>query len=519
LHTLVNPLYGGEIAVATAVSVTVIFNSNRPRTLTLENSVQLLPRDKILRDTFTPAETLLFVVILITTSIVNWFGDPRSFWLLGSLIILGCLTPVILKTHEQTHPFFIDLLWPKFWICTMPAWIFSLQFIIGLTQNPLGKLTIGELIYNIIKPVNILRPSSSADSSTWVTIFGFVAIYLLTSTLYIVPKSRSYFERLLPWLCLGAVLVGVTGLIQKGLGLTKPLFTSGTGANDFFAYFPYDGHWAAFATLWCCACIAMALLSTRYDDSPPFIQSVGPWYLTGGLLLGASGLLVEALLPSAILLLTLSVMLLLVAVDFLANSKDMHRKSIALFCGLAACFSFAGGIVRVFQDNAFSADAVFLRSAAFNMFKANPIFGWGIDSYGKLLPFYSSDMLLDQRSERATSDLLQFLAEFGTFGALILLGFLIVLTLRHILRPHNARLTNHLLIGCGSVLILALCDSPFMSPAVYFSFFTIFFISLRWADLSRKKIDEVDARRPQLITAETERRVPFFNEQYKEKEK
>ncbi|MEC8279442.1 MAG: O-antigen ligase family protein [Verrucomicrobiota bacterium] len=485
----------------------------------MENSVQLLPRDKILRDTFTPAETLLFVIILITASIVNWFGDPRSFWLLGSLIIFGCLTPVILKTHEQTHPFFIDLLWPKFWICSMPAWIFSLQFIIGLTQNPLGKLAIGELIYNTILPVNIWRPSSSADSSTWVTIFGFVAIYLLTSTLYIVPKSRSYFERLLPWLCFGAVLVGVTGLIQKGLGLTKPLLTSGTGANDFFAYFPYDGHWAAFATLWCCACIAMALLSTRYDDSPPFIQSIGPWYLTGGLLLGASGLLVEALLPSAILLLTLSVMLLLVAVDFLANSKDMHRKSIALFSGLAACFSFAGGIVRVFQDNAFSADAIILRSAAYNMFKANPIFGWGIDSYGKLLPFFSSDMLLGQRSERATSDLLQFLAEFGIFGALILLGFLVVLTLRHILRPHNARLTNHLLIGCGSVLILALCDSPFMSPAVYFSFFTIFFISQRWADLSRAKIDEVDARRPQLITPETERRVPFFNEQYKEKEK
>ena len=58
-----------------------------------------------------------------------------------------------------------------------------------------------------------------------------------------------------------------------------------------------------------------------------------------------------------------------------------------------------------------------------------------------------------------------------------------------------------------------------MSPAVYFSFFTIFFIALRWADLSRNKIDEVDAYRPQLVTAETVRRVPFFNKQYKEKEK
>ena len=452
-------------------------------------------------------------------STVNWIGDPRSFWLLGSLLIIGCLTPVILKTHEQTHPFFIDLLWPKFWICTAPAWVFSLQFLIGLTQNPLGKLTVGETIYNIVQPVNIWRPSSAADSSTWVTIFGFVAIYLLTSTLYIVPKSRSYFERILPWLCFGAVLVAVIGYIQKGLGLAKPLFTSGTGASDFFAYFPYDGHWAAFATLWCCACITMALLSTRYDDSPPFIQSVGPWYLTGGMLLGASGFLVEALLPSAILLLTLSVMLLILSVDFLANSKDMHRKSIALLSGLAACLSFAGGIVRVFQDNAFSADAIVLRSAAFNMFKANPIFGWGIDSYGKLLPFYSNDILLGQRYERASSDLLQFLAEFGVFGTLILLGFIISFTLRHILRPHNIRLTNHLLIGCGSVLLLALCDTPFMSPAVYFSFFTIFFIALRWADLSRNKIDEVDAHRPRLVTPEAKRRVPFFNEQYKEEEK
>ena len=269
-------------------------------------------------------------------SMVYWIGDPRSSWLLGSLIIVGCLTPVILKTHEHTHPFFIDLLWPKFWICTAPAWAFLLQFIIGLTQNPLSTLTVGELVFNIVQPTNIWRPSSAADSTACVTIFGFVAIYLLTSTLYIVPKSRSYFERILPVLCFGAVIVGIIGFIQKGLGLTKPLFTKGTGTNDFFAYFPYDGHWAAFATLWCCACIAMMLLSTRFDDSLPFIQSVGPWYLTGGVLLGASAILVEALLPSAILLLTLSAMLLITTVDFLVNSKDIHRKSIALFSGLIA---------------------------------------------------------------------------------------------------------------------------------------------------------------------------------------
>jgi hypothetical protein len=58
-----------------------------------------------------------------------------------------------------------------------------------------------------------------------------------------------------------------------------------------------------------------------------------------------------------------------------------------------------------------------------------------------------------------------------------------------------------------------------MSPAVFFSFFTIFFIALRWAELSRNKIDEVDARRPPLVMPDAKRRVPYFNKQYSEEEK
>jgi hypothetical protein len=58
-----------------------------------------------------------------------------------------------------------------------------------------------------------------------------------------------------------------------------------------------------------------------------------------------------------------------------------------------------------------------------------------------------------------------------------------------------------------------------MSPAVFFSFFTIFFIALRWAELSRNKIDEVDARRPRLVMPDAKRRVPYFNKQYSEEEK
>lgn len=485
----------------------------------MEDTPQLLARDKLLRDNFTPAESILFGVMLVLSLLVYWLGDPRSFWLLGSLIILGCLTPVILKTHEHTHPFFVDVLWPKFWICTTPAWVLALQFIVGLSQNPLSTLTLDKSSFHTLESISTWHPTTAADSSTWLIIFGFGAAYILTTSLYIVPKSRSFFERFLPWLCFGAVLVGIFGYIQKGLELADPLFTGGTNSRDFFAYFPYDGHWAAFATLWCVACISMALLSTRYDDRPEFIHSTSPWYLTGGALLGASGFLVEAPFPAAILLLTLSVMLLITALDFQANSKDLHRTTIAVSSGLAACLCFAGGIIRVFQDQTFHSTASSLRQAAWQMFLDNPIFGWGIDSYAKLLPFYSSDTLLGQRAERATSDVLQFMAEFGLFGLLVAVGFITAFIVRYVRSRHNIRLTNHLLIGCGAVLLLAFVDTPFMSPAVFVSFFVLFFSALRWAEVSRSNVDEVDAARPQLVTPESERRVPFFNKFYEEKEK
>ncbi|MDQ8208631.1 O-antigen ligase family protein [Coraliomargarita sp. SDUM461003] len=485
----------------------------------MQESTPIRPRDQLLRDSFTPAEAILFGVILIMASIVNWLGDPRSLWLLGSLLIIGCLTPLVLKTHEHTHPFFVDLLWPKFWLCSAPAWILALQFVLGLTQNPLNSVTIDNNLYHTLAPISLWRPISAVDNTAWLTTFAYCGTYLMATSLYIVPKSRAFFERLFPWLCIGAVLVGVFGYIQKGLGLTKPLFTPGTGANDFFAFFPYDGHWAAFASLWCCACIAMSLLTTRYEDNPGFINSTGPWYLTGGTLLGTTGFLVKAPLPAAVLLLTLSAMLLIVAVEFIANPKDPHHRSIATCSGLTACLSFAGGIFRIFQDQAVTDNASALRMAAIDMFKDSPVFGWGIDSYERLLPFYSNDMLLGQRSERAASDWLQLLAELGLIGFIIILFFLSAFIVRYLRDARNVRLTNHLLIGCSSVLLLALCDSPFMAPAVLFSFFVIFFSSLRWAEVSRNQVDEVDAARPRLVTPESQRRVPFYNQPYNEKEK
>ena len=333
--------------------------------------------------------------------------------------------------------------------------------------------------------------------------------------LFIVPKSRSFFERLLPWLCLNAVLAAILGYLQKALDLASPIFTPGTGRSDFFAFFPYDGHWAAFALLWSSACIAMALLTSRYEDGKDFIQSIGPWYLTGGTLLGATGFLVQARWPAAILLITFSAMLLMVSVHFLARSKDPNRMSIALCSALVSIISFSGGIIRAFQAHDYAQSASSLRSAAMSMFRDSPLFGWGIDSFSQLLPFYADDTLLGTRHDRAASDILQILAAIGILGCLPLGILLIYMLIRYFRSQHDIHLTNHLLVGCLGCVVFAGLDSPFMSPAVSLSFFIIFFSALRWADLSRNRVDEVDAK-PELVTDESQRRVPFYNKKYQE---
>ncbi len=481
----------------------------------MEEEIQLRPRDQLLRDTFTPAEGLLFWTILLTAIVSTWVADPRSFWVLGFFLIVGGFCPIILKTHEHTHPFFIDVLWTRFWLLSAPVWLIALQFTVGVLQDPLIQIEIENQLFFTIREVNHWLPISAATSTTWLSVLGIGSVYIVAMNLFIVPKSRAFFERLLPLLCLNAVLTAILGYLQKALALESPIFTPGTGQSDFFAFFPYDGHWAAFALLWSSACISMALLTSRYEDGKDFIQSTGPWYLTGGILLGSTGFLVQARWPAAILLITFSAMLLMVSVHFLARSKDPNRMSIALCSALVCIISFAGGIIRAFQAHDYAQSASSLRSAAMSMFRDSPLFGWGIDSFSQLLPFYADDTLLGTRHDRAASDILQILAAIGILGCLPLGILLIYMLIRYFRSQHDIHLTNHLLVGCLGCVVFAGLDSPFMSPAVSLSFFIIFFSALRWADLSRNRVDEVDAK-PELVTDESQRRVPFYNKKYQE---
>ncbi len=477
----------------------------------MTNNDQLLPREKLLRDTFTPAETALFISLLIVCLAAFWIGVPRSNWLLGLLTILGCLTPMLLKQHEHTHPFFIDHLWRRFFWLISPACILAALHLLGLLQNPLVTFIADDSRWVTLREVNRWLPVSAAGGKASLSVTGHIAVLLLAVPVFLIPKSRTFFERLMPWLCLFAVGIAIFGYMQDAFALESTLFSSGTGRSDFFAVFPYDGHWAAFATLWSCACFAMALLTTRYDDSPPFIATVGPFYLVGGLILGASALLVEAPRPAGVLLLTTALMLLIVAFDFAGSGRDPHRRIIALLSGLGSILFFIIAFSRMLSPGARPPYWDELQDCAWRLFKERPLFGSGMDSFIQLLPFYGSDRLEGLPYARAGSDLAHLLAEFGLVGLLACSLPILLLTLRYALRGRrDIRLTNHLLIGLAAILFLALVDTPFMSPTVLMSFLILLFTAFRWADLTRSRVDEVDTARIGLVAAPGSRKVPVY---------
>lgn len=475
----------------------------------MEANDEFMRREKLLRDSFTPAEWATFAAILATSTVAFWLADPRSFWLLGFFLIVGCFTPLILKLHENTHPFFTDYLWTKFGLLTLPGWIALLQHFVGLFRDPLDLITFEGASFLALHDYSEWLPVRVDASGNSLTVIGHIGGLLITTMLFLVPKSRAFFERILPWLCLLAVSTAVFGLLQYTLATDKALGTPGTGRSDFFGFFPYDGHWAAFAILWTCVCFAMSLLTTRYDDSPAFIESPGPLYLSGGLLLGGTGILVQARWPGALLIITTSVMLLFFAIHFLRIKNDPHRIPIASMTGLFAILAFAGGLIKFFRLNDATAERDELLQSAWHLFREQPVFGWGMDSFEKLLPFYGSDLLVGESYARAGSDLAQILAEFGIVGLLAFAALPIAMIIRYFTGRKDIQLTNHILIGIVVLLLLAVFDTPFMSPAVLFSFFALLFTALRWADLSRKPIDEVDAARPVLVAPASERNAPF----------
>lgn len=477
-------------------------------------------REILVRDSFTPAESAVYFIILLAVSVSIIAADPRSFWLLGTLIILAPLSIANTKLHELVHPFQIDQLWLRYGLLLLPAILITFQYLVGIISPTTETLQIKEDVFFILTGASKWLPVSTLPSkiSATITLFGFISVFILSLDLYIVPKSTLFFKRLLPKLCFLAVLAAVIGYLQKIAGLGKPIASYGTGKDDFFACFPYDGHWAAFACLWAATCAALSMEHIRQDKAKDFLKTNGPWYLFGAVILGSTGLVVHSHGPGAILLLLLSFMLLATSIQFIRSGGDQNHNSLTLACTLGSCLLFAAGIFRLVAINPEAMNHSQLRESALQLFFERPLFGWGFESFAHAAPFYNNDNLGSSLNLHAQSDYLHYLSEFGLFGCLVIAAFILILSNRYFRKKEASTFTNHLLFACLSVVIIAAIDSPFMSPTVTLSFWVLFLSALRYATIEHNQVDEVDIEDTVMVSPPEARRIPFFTREQHEKE-
>lgn len=480
----------------------------------------LTERELLVRDSFTLAELALYWMIFVTFSVSLITADPRSLWALGVPLIFAPLSIANVKLHEIVHPFKIDRLWLRYGLLMLPATLIALQYIVGLIFPAIETFQFKKEVFRILSEQSTWVPVNALPGkiSTTIILFGFISIFIVTLNLFIIPKSLIFFNRLLPKLCFLASTSAVFGLFLKGLKISKPPFTNGTGQSDFFAYFPYDGHWAAFACLWCGVCAAFAMKNVRNDPEKDFLRTNGPWFLTGAVILGFTGIFIDASGPGAILLLFLSLMLLLLAIEFIRVGGDQNHNSITLLATLGSCILFAVGIFRLFERNPEIHPISLLRESALKLFLERPLFGWGFESFTHVAPFYNHDTLLDSLYLSPQSDILQYLSEFGLFGCLALFVFMLLLSMRYLCGKLKSSFCNDLLLTSLAILFISAIDNPFMSPPVTISFWIVFFSALRHADIERKQVDQVDIEPPRFVSPASERRLPFFTGENKEKE-
>ncbi|CAI8272876.1 MAG: Uncharacterised protein [Opitutia bacterium UBA7350] len=480
----------------------------------------LTEREILTRDSFTPAEISVFVMILMAFIASILAAEPRNLWSIGIYIILAPLSIATVKLHEIVHPFKIENLWRSYALLLLPAPCIILQFTIGLIFPTIESLQIEQEVYYVLTDTSQWLPATALSEAikTTITFFGFISIFVICLNLYIIPKSLIFFKNLLSKLCLLAAFSAVVGFIYKALGNRLFFFSNGTEQSNFFAFFPYDGHWAAFACLWCGVSFAFSIEYLRGDDPTDFLQSKGPWYLASAIILGFSGIFVKASGASAVLLLFLSWILLMLALELTRFTKDRHQKSLSMLSTLGSCCLFAVAIFRFTSPSPNTEEVAMLRESSFRLFLERPLFGWGFESFPRVSAFFNNDALLGTLNLSPHSDILNYLSEIGLFGCLIIIAYLITLILRYWYRKKASCFCNNMLLAIAAVLIIACIDNPFMSPTVTLSFFIIFFSALRFAAIEQNKSDQVDIEMPRLVSPASERKVPFFTGQQNNKE-
>lgn len=478
-----------------------------------ESTSTLNIRDIALRDHFTASEKLNFITLFVIFIVLTWNIDNRSIWASCFVLLIASSSIINIKIHQIVHPFFIDKLWVKLFILNLPVIYLLIIYFLTAIGNCIETTTINNASISYLrKPENILS-TNVAFKDNWIFFLSSISLFTLSTQLLLIPKSLYYINKFLSWCCISISLIVLLGFIFKGANLAKPLFSNGTGQIDFFFYFAYDGGWAAFAILWMYVSYAVSIIEYEKSDSK-FTKTSSPFYLALTILLASTTLMIQASVASLFLSFAF-LHICFLSYQYYKKRKDPKLKLIKTYIFLLGAGSAFKGLHTFTQINTIDSVARNLKKSGLEIFSDSPLFGWGINGFQKLSPYYNDAHLLNQNYESIPSGAITLIMEFGLIGAFVICLYTAILYFQYIIQKRTNSFSNTLFFALFLIILLSFFDNPFYSIPVTFSFWIIGFLGIRWSQLINQRADEVDTN-VRLLTSDGLRNVPFVTNPKKE---
>ena len=363
------------------------------------------------------------------------------------------------------------------------------------------KVLEGESFLAFTGAVHSSLPSTAHAATSLQHLWLFNALFLSAFNLTLLSR-RSEVRAILLLASGNAALLAIFGTVQKLM--SDGLFFGAVRSSNtrYFASFVYGNHWAAFAVL---SVGVLGGLLFRY-----FSRRDGSPDAQGRLVFAVMGLLLIAITPAiagsrAGTLMMLALLLFFsarVLAGVVQERRDRHDSmglpiAVVALCGLLAI----GGSVWLgraameerLRDTQGQRGEMLsgrrdLYRDTWQLVTQQPVFGWGLGTYGKVFLLIRPRPLEPNRQyERsyadAHSDWLQALAEVGVVGT-ISLGLCALVPLSSLRRIRaKSPLSGYSLLGCGLIVAYALVEFPFGNPAVVITWWTAFFAAVHYARL------------------------------------
>lgn len=395
---------------------------------------------------------------------------------------------------------------PYFWLS-----LFFLLYLLAGALNPSSEVVRdpnrGWWVESIVPPFGTELPTSVRSDyepmNAWRVIASFLAAFALTSGLWAGLTRRKPVLFVLWSFLVSGSCMGLVAILQQLSGADAVLWTFPSSNQHFWGSFFYRNQGAAYLNL---ILVGSGFLFFYHAvKSRQHIRSGGPHFLCFLLFAGAAtsvGLALSrgGILFGLLLSLTFASLLLIFAIQGLFQVRSIlltgltvvllgtGSYSIIHYIDLEAIEERFGDVKATLLHADEDARALSTR-ATWEMAQGRLVQGWGGGSFRYIFPMYQRNYpelfytRYDRRNDRwvgrklyryAHNDIVQFIAEYGIVGTVLIFGAVATLLAQVLLYSHQHTFSVLMLL-MGAVLAFghAFFDFIFNSPAYWLALLTL----------------------------------------------